>query len=71
MLLYYALDDCDGSLYLVLLDWSKAFDRIKHDALMSALERFGICGPVLKLIDTIYSQRSFTVRDNGLLSSDH
>ena len=36
------LDDRDGVLYMVSLDWSKAFDRIKHGALIQALARFGI-----------------------------
>ena len=30
-----------GSLYMTLLDWEKAFDKVDHDALGMALERLG------------------------------
>ena len=65
------IDDRDASLYVVLLDWSKAFDRIKHDALMSALHRFGVRGPFLELIGAIYRDRSFSVIDAGCDSRVH
>jgi hypothetical protein len=41
------IDDKDGVLYMVMLDWSKAFDRIRHDALITALGRFGLPAPFL------------------------
>jgi len=63
-----AIDDTDATLYIVLLDWSKAFDRIKHDALLKALFRFGVRGPMLDLIGAIYQDRTFTVEDCGFQS---
>ena len=55
------IDDTDASLYVVLLDWSKAFDRIKHDCLIKALHRFGVRGAMLDLIGAIYKDRTFSV----------
>ena len=57
------IDDTSASLYVVLLDWSKAFDRIKHDCLIKALHRFGVCGAMLDLITAIYQDRTFSVQD--------
>ena len=34
----------DGMLSVVLLDWSKAFDRVSPSAMILALKRFGIPG---------------------------
>ena len=65
------LDDKDGSLYIVLLDWSKAFDRIAHEPLLAALRRFGVPPPMLSMISGIYRQRSFSVRDGGQTSTRH
>ena len=53
------LEDRAASLYMVLLDWSKAFDRIKHDALLQALSRFGIRGLILDLISQGHLSRAF------------
>ena len=66
--MFDTVDDTAASLYIVLLDWSKAFDRIKHDALLVALRRFGIGGAMLDLIGAIYEERTFLVRD-GLSES--
>jgi hypothetical protein len=62
------LDDQDGSLYVILLDWSKAFDRIHHDGLIIALRRFGITGAMLELISNIHQSRSFQVVDGAVKS---
>ena len=49
---------------LLLLDWAKAFDRIKSDAMLHALERFGIPEPMLDMLGAIYQTRSFIVLDS-------
>ena len=47
----------------LLLDWAKAFDKIKIDAMLSALDRIGIPNEMLQLIASICRARSFVVRD--------
>ena len=39
---------------MVLLDWEKAFDKVTHEALFSALERIGIDQKLIRLIKEIY-----------------
>ena len=59
------IDDVNATLYIVLLDWSRAFDRIRHDSLIKALQRFGIRGPMLELISAIYTERTFSIRGDA------
>ena len=66
-----AVADKHGELYLILLDWSKAFDRVKTPAMLNALQRFGIPGKMLRVIRSIYTDRVFFVRDWGVQSSQH
>ena len=49
-------------LYVLLLDWSKAFDKISHDGLLHALHRMGINSDFTDLIGQIYKEPKFTVR---------
>eukprot|EP00959_Pyramimonas_sp_CCMP1952_P293965 6148006-Pyramimonas_sp.AAC.1 len=46
-----------------LLDWAKAFGRIKHDALIKALARFDIPEPLLSFIASIYRTRRSVLKD--------
>ena len=47
----------------VLLDWAKAFDRIKHDASLQALRRFGMPDCMVDKIAGIYRERVFILQD--------
>ena len=47
----------DGELLLVMLDWSKALDRIHPAALLTALHRFGLPGAFIDMVRSIYSGR--------------
>ena len=53
----------DSGLLAILLDWAKAFDRLKPDILISALKRFGIPAAMVDMIRGIYSHRYFIIRD--------
>ena len=44
-------------------------DRIKTDAMVSALERFGIPPAMVDMVQGIYKQREVIVRDMGTISS--
>ena len=53
----------------MLLDWAKPFDKISPDAMILSLRRFGITEPYISMIASIYSDRSFCVRDGSGVSS--
>ena len=46
---------------LVLLDFSKAFDKVSHQKLLLKLHRYGIRGPTLKWIQAFLSDPTQTV----------
>ena len=46
---------------LVLLDFSKAFDKVSHQKLLLKLHKYGIRGPTLKWIQAFLSDRTPTV----------
>ena len=50
-----------NDLNLLLLDWSKAFDRVDTMALTDALIAFGIGGTFLKAIKSTYNKSEFRV----------
>ena len=58
-------------LMMVFLDWAKAFDRIRRDSLLKALERFGFSTKMVSIIGAIYSGREFFVHDHSGTSSTH
>eukprot|EP00959_Pyramimonas_sp_CCMP1952_P304441 6371348-Pyramimonas_sp.AAC.1 len=64
-----ALDDKYGKLLILLLDWRKAFDRIKTDGLLFALRHFGVPSAMLDMIAAIYRVRRFVVKEGPLVSS--
>jgi hypothetical protein len=61
----------DGNLIILALDWAKAFDSVSPDALLNALDRFGVPQKLLQLIRAIYTARHFSVRDAGETSNTH
>jgi hypothetical protein len=54
----------DGQLSAILLDWSKAFDRIDPAALQIALARFGIPRAYCDMVKSIYTNRAFDMTDS-------
>ena len=50
---------------LVALDWSKTFDSTAPQKLIETLLRFGILSQMAKMIEQIYSNRRFFVRNDG------
>ena len=61
----------NGKLLLLLLDWSKAFDKVIPAALIHTLRRFGMPEPFLEMINGIYDGRTFRVRDGSGISGSH
>ena len=64
-------EERNGKAVLLALDWAKAFDSIDPAALCRALRRFGVPIPFVELIQNIYSDREFMVRDAGVTSKFH
>ena len=54
---------------LILLDFSKAFDKVSHEKLLLKLHRYGIRGRVLHWIKAFLANRSQTVVLEGEKSS--
>ena len=48
-------------LYISTIDFTKAFDRIKHSALWSSLENYGIGRSYVELLQRLYSQQEGTL----------
>lgn len=65
------LDECieeisDGSVVdVIYLDFSKAFDTVPHQRLMSKLESYGITGKVKQWVKSFLTGRSQTVKVNN------
>ena len=58
-----------ATLNLALLDWEKAFDKLKHDKMYNALGRLGIHEHIIKAIQNCYSNPRFFVRDEYNISA--
>ena len=54
---------------VILLDFSKAFDSVPHERLLTKLDYYGIRGKMLNWIKAFLSNRTQKVSVNGVLSS--
>lgn len=52
----------------ILLDFSKAFDRVNHKLLLSKLEGYGITGPLLRWLESYLGGRGMIVKFAGTYS---
>ena len=59
-----------GSLYLTLLDWEKAFDKVDHDALGQTLGRMGIDDKIINTLRDGYEKATFYTEDDFGRSGD-
>ena len=58
-----------ASLFMVFLDWAKAFDSITHESIISCLERMGVPEQMIKAIEAIYRDPTFQVKDEKSTST--
>ena len=65
-----ALDKGDEAV-LLLLDYSAAFDTVRHDVLYTRFSEHRICGLALKLLKSYFQNRSFSVVIDGVSSDPH
>jgi len=61
--------DCGSQVDAVLLDFSKAFDKVRHQRLLYNLQYYGIRGNTLNWISAFLSNRTQSVVCNGYTSS--
>lgn len=54
---------------VIFVDFSKAFDKVSHDKLLSKLRVFGVCGSVLEWLADFLRGRSYAVRVASSVSS--
>ena len=59
----------NGRLFVLALDWRKAFDSINVESMLLALRRFGLPSEFIEMVAAIYERRFFQVRDCGCTSS--
>jgi ribonucleases P/MRP protein subunit RPP40 len=60
------LDNKSGThIHAVFLDWSKAFDKVPHERLLSKLEHYGIKGQLLGWINNFFTGRTQRVVFGG------
>ena len=57
-----------GQTDAILLDFSKAFDKVDHRLLLSKMNNLGICGPLLKWATSFLSNRLQHVVVDGCIS---
>ena len=62
--------ECGSEVHSIYTDFSKAFDRVPHERLLSKLELLGITGPLLGWLRTYLSDRRQIVRVNNYISSE-
>ncbi len=65
--IYKGLDK-SKDMCVVFLDVSKAFDKVYHKGLLHKLEQLGICGNLLKWLESYLSNRKQRVVINGKMS---
>ena len=57
------------SIIMILLDWEKAFDKIKQDKLLESLERMSLPNKIIASVRNLYSNPKFAVNMGGSQSS--
>jgi ribonuclease HI len=55
-------------LYILLLDWSKAFDSISHESISNSLLRLGAPESIVQAILSLYQNLTFSVKENSAIS---
>merc|ERR1712115_74969 len=53
-----------GALYMTLLDWEKAFDKVDHNALCQAMQRMGIDDKIINALRDGYEKATFFTEDD-------
>ena len=60
--------EVQSPLFICFVDYKKAFDRVKHKAILQQLESIGIDDKDLRLIQNLYYSQTATIRTRGSMS---
>uniref|UniRef100_A0A8D8SH15 Craniofacial development protein 2 n=1 Tax=Cacopsylla melanoneura TaxID=428564 RepID=A0A8D8SH15_9HEMI len=63
--LFQRCRDVNCDLYICLIDYEKAFDRVKHDKMMEILKETGINDKDLRIIGNLYWNQTANLRTEG------
>ena len=57
-----------NNLYLVLLDWEKAFDKVDRNQLFNSMKRMGVNQKLIDIVKSLYRETLFCVELDGYTS---
>ena len=66
---YYYYVSNNSTVYVILIDASKTFDRLCHSKLFEVLETYNVCPLVRRLLYTMYSRFAMHVQRNSAQST--
>ena len=58
-----------SNLIVILVDFSQAFDKINRNILFYKLNKYGLKGRLIDVLQNLYSKTSFRLKHNGKLSN--
>ena len=56
-------------LFLIFLDWAKAFDKVDQTLLVRAMERLNIPEKIIRILESFYVEPKFRIKDRHGYSS--
>ena len=59
----------NNKLYLLQIDYEKAFNKIDHDFLYKTMTKMGFSNTFVQFIKILYQNNTFFIRNNGFLST--
>ena len=58
------------TMYLCFVDWKKAFDSVDHEKLLQLLNKIGIDGKDIRLIQVLYYEQTANVKIGNDITGD-
>ena len=58
------MESSGDRIVMLFLDWEKAFDKIDHEELIKAIERFNIPEKIVRILKAFYDNPKFFIEDN-------
>ena len=61
--------EVNKDLYLCFIDYTKAFDKVRHEEIVNILEKLSLDGKDLRMIKNIYWEQTAAIRVENEISS--